>query len=144
MKITNATVGGGKYKNKKAVVLRVHDQYVADVKLITTTNTSSSTAATTAGVGSAGGDVLRLDQDDLETVIPKTGNKVMVLRGLGQGSICLVESINVDEYNCDVRVVEVGSSSSSSSSSATGGVRVGQLLRGVEYEDMSKVMETDD
>lgn len=52
VKIANKTVGGGKYYKLKGVVVRVVDEFVAEVKV-------------------EGMAVLRLDQDDLETVIPK-------------------------------------------------------------------------
>jgi len=32
-----------------------------------------------------GGDIIRLDQDDLETVVPKEGKMVRILNGPGRG-----------------------------------------------------------
>lgn len=53
VKIVNKKLGGGKYFKKKGVVLSVIDRYVGEVSVLDMSA------------------VLKLDQEDLETVIPK-------------------------------------------------------------------------
>lgn len=48
----NRSVGDGAYYKGKGVILRVHDRYVAELKMIDTNH------------------ILKIDQADLETVIP--------------------------------------------------------------------------
>jgi hypothetical protein len=50
--VMNKTVGEGKYYKAKGVITRVHDRYVAELKMLDTNH------------------VLKIDQSDLETVIP--------------------------------------------------------------------------
>jgi DNA/RNA-binding protein KIN17 len=60
VKIINKVVGVGKYYKQKGAVVRVLDRYVADVEV-------------------SGLAVLRLDQDDLETVLPKVDTSELSL-----------------------------------------------------------------
>ncbi len=64
-------LSGGQYYKQKAVVLRVLDRYAAEVEVLD------------------GGDVFRLDQDKLETVIPQVGGPVLILNGVGRGEVRL-------------------------------------------------------
>jgi DNA/RNA-binding protein KIN17 len=67
VKIINKKIGEGKYYKQKGVVKAVlsSDEFVGDVLLPC-------------------GSVLRLDQEDLETVIPKVGGAVLVVNGVGR------------------------------------------------------------
>lgn len=80
VKIRNETLAEGKFYGKKGKVVEVVGGYGARVSV------HESTA------------VLELDQDDLETVIPKPGGKVLILRGAHRGSQAVVLSIDVDAY----------------------------------------------
>lgn len=86
VKIVNKNVGGGAYYKHKGVVTAVEDKFCATVEV----------------VGS--GDVLRLDQDDLETVIPKVGRSVKIVNGVGRGSVAELLTISVDDFCARVRV----------------------------------------
>jgi DNA/RNA-binding protein KIN17 len=72
-----------------------------------------------------GGDTLRMDQEDLETVIPTIGGTVMILNGRGKGCKARLLDLDVDNYSASVEVEE--------------GNRQGEVLRGVQYEDICKV-----
>lgn len=108
VKIMNKKVGGGKYYKEKGTVVKVIDRYVGEVRLDDSTR-------------------IRLDQEDLETVIPKIGKKVLILNGRCRGQEAELLRINEREFNCDLRVI---------SSSAT---LHGKEVKGVEYEDLSKL-----
>lgn len=105
VKIVNKTVGDGKYFRQKGEVVSVIDNYIADVKV-------------------EGMALLRLDQDDLETVLPRPGNKIIVVNGRGRGCRATLLSINENDFNCDIRVDE--------------GALAGREIKGVDYEDICK------
>ena len=65
--------------------------------------------------------------EDLETVIPRVGSSVRILNGRCRGARAELTSINVEKFNVSVRVTE--------------GPRRGVVLEGVEYEDISKLLE---
>lgn len=87
VKVVNKKIGGGEYYKQKGVVTAVEDKFCATVELLDS------------------GDVLRLDQDDLETVIPKVGRKVKIVNGVGRGSVAKLLSISVDQFCASVRIV---------------------------------------
>lgn len=105
--IINKKVGGGKYFKQKGRVERVIDKFVGEVKLLES------------------GDRLRIDQDELETVIPAVGGTVLILNGRGKGLLAEMLELDVDNYAAKVRVLE--------------GVLKGEKLKGAAYEDISKV-----
>lgn len=80
VKIVNKKVGDGKYYKQKGVITAVEDKFGATIKILDS------------------GDILRLDQDDLETVIPKVGGRVKIVNGTGRGSIATLKSISVDDF----------------------------------------------
>eukprot|EP01035_Chromulina_nebulosa_P017034 gene17034-22542_t len=86
VKIMNKKLQNGKYYGQKGVIIKVIDKYIADVEL-------------------NDGSIVRLDQADLETVIPKVGGNVLLLNGAGRGYQATVQKINVDEYNCDLLIL---------------------------------------
>ena len=68
-----------------------------------------------------------LFSEDLETVIPRIGSNVRILNGRCRGARAELTAINVDKFNVSLRVTE--------------GPRRGVVLEGVEYEDVSKLLE---
>jgi DNA/RNA-binding protein KIN17 len=89
------------------VVRKVIEGFVAEVKMLD------------------GGDRLRVDQDDLETVIPAVGRRVLLVNGRCRGCRAELLQLDVDRFCARVRVEE--------------GARKGEVLDGVEYEHMSKL-----
>lgn len=87
VKVLNKKLSQGKFYKQKGVVTNVIDQYVGDVQLLD-------------------GSVVRFDQNDLETVIPKEGGKVLVVNGVGRGFVGTLLRINEDKFCCDVRIEE--------------------------------------
>jgi len=104
VKVKHKTVGGGKYFNQKGVVEKVEGHYVGQVKILQS------------------GDVLRLDQDFLETVLPAIGGKVRVLNGVHRGQLAKLQTVNVDEFCATIQLDTTG-----------------EVVKGVTYEDISKV-----
>ncbi|POM72762.1 DNA/RNA-binding protein Kin17, conserved domain containing hypothetical protein [Phytophthora palmivora] len=109
VKVTNKRVGDGQYYKCKGVVKDVEDKFCARVELLDS------------------GDVLRLDQDDLETVIPKPGRKVKIVNGLGRGCIAKLLDISVDDFCARIRI-------------DSGSYR-GEILDRVEYEDICRLAD---
>lgn len=109
VKVTNKKVGDGRYYKCKGIVKDVEDKFYATVELL----------------GSE--DVLRLDQDDLETVIPKSGRKVKIVNGLGRGCTAKLLDISVDDFCARIRI--------------DSGSHRGEVLDRVEYEDICRLAD---
>lgn len=107
VKCMSKTLSSGKYYKKKGTVTSVHDQYLAEVTI------------DDAGDGSCAR--IRIDQNELETVIPKVGRPCLILNGRGRGSRATLIRINEEQYSCDVQLHN------------------GQELSGIDYEDISKI-----
>lgn len=98
VRIISQKLAGGEYYKRKAVVDRVIDRYEAEVEVLESSRKAGD-----------GGDVLRLDQDDLETVVPKEpGEKVRILNGRHRGSKARVVSLDKREYRAELRLAEGG------------------------------------
>lgn len=74
------------YYKQKGAVLRVIDRFVGEIEMLES------------------GDLLRVDQSQLETVIPKVGGRVMVVNGRHQGEDGEVEDILKDDFKVKVRL----------------------------------------
>ncbi len=107
VKVVNKKLGGGKYYKLKGEVEKVVDRYTGHVRIVTT------------------GDLLRLDQDDVETVIPAVGGRVMVVNGRCVGDVGELLSLDTEGFCVAVRI--------------DGGEHDGRVLDRVEYEDVCKV-----
>lgn len=88
VKVKNNEVGNGAFFGKKGKVTRVVDDFGARVAMFDCKT------------------VLELDQDDLETVIPKAGGVVLLLRGPNRGQKAIVKSINVDQFNVSATLLD--------------------------------------
>jgi DNA/RNA-binding protein KIN17 len=86
VKVVNKKLDSGNYYKRKGVITKVEDKFCATVELLDS------------------GDVLRLDQDDLETVIPKPGRKVKIVNGFGRGATAKLLDIDVDKFCARVRI----------------------------------------
>uniref|UniRef100_M4BWP2 DNA/RNA-binding protein Kin17 WH-like domain-containing protein n=1 Tax=Hyaloperonospora arabidopsidis (strain Emoy2) TaxID=559515 RepID=M4BWP2_HYAAE len=109
VKVTNTKVGDGRYHKCKGVVKDVEDKFCATVEMLDS------------------GDVLRLDQDDLETVIPKLGRIVKVVNGLGRGCTAKLLAISVNDFCARIRI--------------DSGPHRGETLDRVEYEDICRLAD---
>uniref|UniRef100_A0A7S3YPR8 DNA/RNA-binding protein Kin17 WH-like domain-containing protein n=1 Tax=Lotharella globosa TaxID=91324 RepID=A0A7S3YPR8_9EUKA len=111
VKCINKRVGGGAYYKKKGVVKRIHNKFEGEVKM----NDS--------------GDVLRLDQEHLETVIPGIGKPVLVLNGGFRGYEAELLSLD-DDPKKDEPTVTV---------KIAAGEWEGEVVKDVALEDVCKL-----
>jgi DNA/RNA-binding protein KIN17 len=105
----------GKYFRRKAVVDRLVDKYTAEVEVLDSSPDARD-----------GGDVLRLDQKDLETVIPKKEDrqqKVRILNGKYRGHKAKIQHLDKKNYQADLKLSGED----------------GQQLKNVPYEDFSQI-----
>ncbi|XP_013789460.1 DNA/RNA-binding protein KIN17-like [Limulus polyphemus] len=101
---------GDKYYKKKGVVQEMKDLYVGIVKMLDS------------------GDVLKLDQAHLETVIPALGRPVRVLNGAYRGCDAVLMDINQEKFCVTVKI--------------DSGPTRGRIVDGIKYEDISKIYKT--
>ncbi|RWS27145.1 hypothetical protein B4U80_01281 [Leptotrombidium deliense] len=98
---------GEKYNKKKGVVKEVIDKYAAIVEMFDTK------------------DMIKLDQEYLETVIPQIGKLVKIVNGAYVDCTAILLSVNFDKFCCKIQV-------------ESGPLR-GRVLDGIPYEDVSKL-----
>ncbi|KNA13274.1 hypothetical protein SOVF_118360 [Spinacia oleracea] len=96
------------YYKKKGVVKKVIEKYVGEIEMLDTKH------------------VLRVDQAELETVIPQIGGLVRIVNGAYRGSKAKLLSINTDRYCAKVQIEK--------------GVYDGRVLQAVDYEDICKLV----
>jgi DNA/RNA-binding protein KIN17 len=109
VKVMNKTLQGGLFYKKKGVIVKVDGLFVAHVQLF-------------------GADKLlvKLDADELETVIPARGKPVMIVNGKFKGERGCLETLDSERFCVSVRL-------SASSSFA------GLLVTNIEFEHVCKV-----
>eukprot|EP00899_Mesostigma_viride_P022934 jgi/Mesvir1/3825/Mv19793-RA.1 len=96
----------GLYK-AKGVVIRVVDRYVGEIRLLDTSK------------------VVRVDQAELETVIPQIGGAVRVLNGPYRDALGSLAAVDTARFKASVKIES--------------GVYAGRVVGDLEYEDISKV-----
>jgi len=106
VKIINSALGDGKYYKKKGLVTKVVDLFVAEIQMLEFP------------------DIIRLDQSQLETVIPPIGGRVLIVNGAYRGETASLVSLQVDSFCANLKV--------------DSGLHYGRLLSGIQYEDFSK------
>jgi len=113
VRIINKKLAEGKYFRQKAIVDHVlkEDKFRCEVEVLD------------------GGDVLRLDQADLETVVPKvTGKKVRVLKGKYRGKKAKVLELDKKKYRATLQLIDT--------EHENGGAII---LEKVDYEEFSQL-----
>lgn len=103
--MSKALKDSGYYKGK-GVVNKVLKQFVAEISMLD------------------GGDILQVDQAELETVLPQPGGTVCVLRGPYRGCQASMVGIDEEQYKANVRLINCK--------------QAGKVLS-TDYEDISKV-----
>uniref|UniRef100_A0A7S0WIK2 C2H2-type domain-containing protein n=1 Tax=Chlamydomonas leiostraca TaxID=1034604 RepID=A0A7S0WIK2_9CHLO len=86
VKVMSKELEGHGYYKKKGVVDRVVERYVGEVEMLDS------------------GDVVRVDQAQLETVIPQPGGAVLFVSGPHRGSKGKLQEINTDKYQAKVQM----------------------------------------
>lgn len=100
---------GEKYYKEKAVVREVIDRYQGKIKLLET------------------GEKFIVDQQHLETVIPKIDGRVYILNGAYRECTATLKSIETSKYSVTLEIDK--------------GPFKGRVISGVPYEDVSKLYE---
>lgn len=108
VKVMTKSLGSDYYK-QKAVVQEVIDKYRAKIKLLDT------------------GEKFKIDQEHLETVIPKVEGRVRVLNGAYRDSTAILKSIEMTRFSVTIEIEK--------------GCFKGRVVSGVPYEDISKIYE---
>lgn len=95
------------YYKMKGVVKAVIAKYIGEVEMMDT------------------GDVLKVDQAELETVLPQIGGLVRVVNGAYRGEMARLEAIDTEKFKARVQL--------------KGGKYDGRTLPAIDYEDICKV-----
>eukprot|EP00466_Bigelowiella_natans_P017891 jgi/Bigna1/48674/estExt_Genewise1.C_300090 len=111
VKVLNKKLAGGKYYKKKAVVLKVRKKFEGEIKMLDS------------------GDVLRIDQEYLETVIPGVKRPVLIVNGSYRGFEAEMVSLD-DDPKADQPTVTV---------KIVAGQYKGKVVKGIDLEDVCKL-----
>jgi len=76
------------YYKQKGVVEKVLNKYVGEIAML------------------GSGDVVRVDQAQLETVLPQPGGRVLVVNGLYRGCTATLQAIDTDKFQAQVRLLD--------------------------------------
>ena len=136
VKVMNSSLRDGRYYKRKGTIERVVERYTMRRVSNKATRTRAAPHSCsprrpsicyryTAHVRAHDdGTLIKLDQEELETVIPSAGGAVLIVNGAHRGATAKMLSINVDAFTASVRI--------------DGGAHAGRTLE-VEYEEVSKL-----
>ena len=111
VRVITKRLANGDYYKRKGVVTKVIDKYTAEVEIL----------------DPDGGDILKLDQDDVETVIPKAvGERVLIVNGRGRGNLAYIVRLDAKKYLADLKLFAENGN---------------QLITDVDFEDFSQTTE---
>ncbi|KAJ0548885.1 putative KIN17-like protein [Helianthus annuus] len=108
VKVMSKVLADKGYYKQKGVVRKVIDKYVGEIEMLESKHK------------------LRVDQEELETVIPQIGGLVRVVNGAYRGSNARLLSVNTDKFCAKVQIEK--------------GVYDGRVIQAIEYEDICKVV----
>lgn len=104
--MSKALVDKGYYK-QKGFVRKVIDKYCGEIEMLENKH------------------VLRVDQEELETVLPQIGGLVKIVNGAYRGENARLLAIDTDKFCAKVQIEK--------------GIYDGRVLKAVEYEDICKL-----
>ncbi|KAI0502016.1 hypothetical protein KFK09_016961 [Dendrobium nobile] len=107
VKVMSKTLADKGYYKQKGVIRKVIDKYVGEIEILENKH------------------VLRIDQEELETVIPQIGGLVRIVNGAYRGSTARLLSVDTERFCAKVQIEK--------------GVYDGRVLQAVDYEDICKV-----
>lgn len=108
VKVVTRSLGSDYYK-QKAVVIEVIDKYRGKIKLL------------------ENGEKFKIDQEHLETVVPKIDGRVRILNGGYRDSSAILKSIEISKFSVTVEIEK--------------GPFKGRVVSGIPYEDFSKIYD---
>ncbi|KAF3955649.1 hypothetical protein CMV_019150 [Castanea mollissima] len=109
VKVMSKALAEKGYYKQKGVVKRVIDKYVGEIEMLESKH------------------VLRVDQLELETVIPQIGGLVKIVNGAYRGAIAKLLGVDTEKFCAKVQIEK--------------GAYVGRVLKAVEYEDICKLAQ---
>ncbi|XP_030544523.2 KIN17-like protein [Rhodamnia argentea] len=109
VKVMSKALADKGYYKQKGVVRKVIDKYVGEIEMLENKH------------------VLRVDQEELETVIPQIGGLVRIVNGAYRGSSARLLGINTEKFCAKVQIEK--------------GVYDGRVIPAVEYEDICKAAQ---
>jgi DNA/RNA-binding protein KIN17 len=86
VKVMNKKLADGAYYKEKGTIVKVIDKLTAEVEM------------------HKSGDVLRINQSELETVLPSPGGAILVVNGAHRGARGTLESLDVDRFAARVKL----------------------------------------
>lgn len=107
VKVMSKALAQKGYYKQKGVVRKVIDRYVGEIEMLESNH------------------VLRVDQEELETVIPQIGGMVRIVNGAYRGSSARLLGVDTEKFCAKVQIEK--------------GVYDGRVLKAIEYEDICKV-----
>ncbi|KAJ0105189.1 hypothetical protein Patl1_19469 [Pistacia atlantica] len=107
VKVLSKALAKKGYYKQKGVVRKVIDKYVGEIEMLDNKH------------------VLRVDQDELETVIPQIGGLVKIVNGAYRGSNARLLGVDTDKFCAKVKIEK--------------GAYDGRILNAIDYEDICKL-----
>ncbi|KAL2558237.1 KIN17-like protein [Forsythia ovata] len=107
VKVMSKALAEKGYYKQKGIVRKVIDKYVGEIEMLESKH------------------VLRVDQEELETVIPQIGGLVKIVNGAYRGSNARLLSVNTENFCAKLQIEK--------------GIYDGRVLKAVEYEDICKL-----
>lgn len=109
VKVMSKALAHKGYYKQKGVVRRVIDKYVGEIETLEKKH------------------VLRVDQEELETVIPQIGGLVRIVNGAYRGSNARLLAIDTDNFSAKLKIEK--------------GIYDGKVLKAIDYEDICKLAQ---
>ncbi|GFZ14978.1 DNA/RNA-binding protein Kin17, conserved region [Actinidia rufa] len=109
VKVMSKALAEKGYFKQKGVVRKVIDKYVGEIEMLESKH------------------VLRVDQDELEMVIPQIGGLARIANGAYRGSNARLLAVDTDKFCVKVQIEK--------------GIYDGRVLQAVEYEDICKIVQ---
>ncbi|KAN0043008.1 hypothetical protein ACTA71_010641 [Dictyostelium dimigraforme] len=89
VKIIDKELANGKYYKQKGYIVSVENEFLAKVKLLDS------------------GDVLKIDQTFLETVIPQINSTVIIVNGKYRGKEATIKEVNFNDFNAKLYLKDI-------------------------------------
>uniref|UniRef100_A0A1D1YY75 KIN17-like protein n=1 Tax=Anthurium amnicola TaxID=1678845 RepID=A0A1D1YY75_9ARAE len=109
VKVLSKALAEKGYYKQKGLVIKVIDKYVGEIEMLEKKH------------------ILRVDQEELETVIPQIGGLVRIVNGAYRGSNARLLSVNTEKFCAKVQIEK--------------GIYDGRVLPAVDYEDICKLLQ---
>ncbi|XP_052203892.1 KIN17-like protein [Diospyros lotus] len=109
VKVMSKALAEKGYYKQKGIVRKVIEKYVGEIEMLESKH------------------VLRVDQEELETVIPQIGGLVKIVNGAYRGSNARLLAVDTDNFCAKVQIEK--------------GIYDGRVLNAVEYEDICKIVQ---